>query len=93
MAKTLSFNNGVFTLTVDHIDGGTAKITLTQNAPLTFWANASNVLDALREIGSGAADLQNNYYLRELIKEEIRATEGRKAENEELSTATVEVST
>ena len=86
MEKTISFNNGIFTLAINHIEHGQAKITLTQNAPITFWATAGNVLDVLREIGSSAADLQYNYYLREMIKAEIKATE-KQEEGEETSEA------
>lgn len=84
MAKEIVYNNGVFTLTVQNLQHGQGKLTLTMNTPITKWVSAETVLEALKDIAKSTEELEFNYHLRNLIKDEIKATEDKPvAESEE----------
>ena len=84
MVKEIVYKNSIFTLAVENIQHGQGKLTLTMNTPICKWVSAETVLEALKEIAKGTEELEFNYHLRNLIKDEIKATEDKPvAESEE----------
>ena len=75
MGKEISYNNGTFTLTVQDIQHGRGKLTVTMNQPFSIWVGNDDFMEFLQKFGEKAKDIEYNYYLRQLIKEDLKRSE------------------